>query len=80
MTSSPISIRAAPSMIAGGTIHEFRLTLGDDSSVLLRGRIVRSEQKTNEDGSSIFVTGVQFVDDEPGEESGSIGDLIGKIR
>src|SRR5262245_8248732 len=32
-----------------GSIHEFRLTMGDDSAVLMRGKIVRSEQRTAED-------------------------------
>lgn len=71
---------ASTLVFPAGTVHEFRLTLGDDSSVLLRGRIVRSEQLMSDDGSVTYITGVQFLDDEPGDDASSIGDLIGKIR
>jgi hypothetical protein len=62
-----------------GAVHEFRLTLGDDSSVLLRGRIVRSELRRSDDGSSVYVTGVQFVEEEAAEDAGSIGNLIDRM-
>ena len=61
-----------------GAVHEFRLTLGDESSVVLRGRVVRSLEGAAPDGSRIYVTGVQFIDDEP-DGTGAVGDLIDKI-
>lgn len=65
-----------------GTIHEFRLTLGDGSAVLLRGRIVRSQPRPDEAGGSrLYITGVQFLDDkDPQDDSAPIGDLIDKIK
>jgi hypothetical protein len=61
-----------------GAVHEFRLTLGDESFVVLRGRVVRSLEGAAPDGSRIYVTGVQFIDDEP-DGPGAVGDLLGKI-
>ena len=63
-----------------GVTHEFRLTLGDGSEVLRRGRVVRSQEKIAENGSRQFITGVQFVDDEPMEDDSPVGDLINKIK
>lgn len=63
-----------------GVVHEFRLTLGDESAVLLRGRIVRSDGRINNDGSILYITGVQFIDDEPGAPGSPLGGLIDKIR
>jgi hypothetical protein len=59
-----------------GAVHGFRLTLGDDSSVELRGTVLRCREETAADGSTRFVTGVQFVDDAVDE---GIGGLIGKL-
>jgi PilZ domain-containing protein len=70
---------SSPVQFPIGEIHEFRLTLGDDSSVELRGKIVRAEARANEDGSTDFITGVQFIEDESGGD-GSMGDLIGKMK
>jgi len=62
-----------------GTVHQFRLTLGDGSEVVVSGRVLRSLQKTGDDGSRFFVTGVQFLDDDVDEDQPSIGGLIGKL-
>ena len=64
-----------------GAIHEFRLTLGDGSAVLLRGSIVRSQPRPDDDdGSRRYLTGVQFLDDEdPQDDETPIGDLIQRI-
>jgi hypothetical protein len=69
----------SPEMFPVGAIHDFRLTLGDESSVVLRGRIVYSRPDAAPDGSQVYVTGVQFVEDDPGPAS-PVGDLIDKIR
>jgi hypothetical protein len=47
-----------------GSRHPFNLTLGDGASVLLTGLVKYSRESTAEDGSRVYVTGVQFVDDE----------------
>jgi hypothetical protein len=62
-----------------GAIHEFRLTLGDGSFVLLRGRVAHSRETTAADGSRLFVTGVQFLDDEPADGS-SVTEIVQRIR
>jgi hypothetical protein len=61
-----------------GAIHEFRLRLGDDSTVLLRGKILRCREQTNDDGVQTFVSGVQFLDEDPPGDS-PVGGLIEKI-
>jgi PilZ domain len=63
-----------------GAVHEFRLTLGDDSDVLLRGRIVRSQERIEANGSRLFITAVQFIDDESRDDDSPVGGLIDKIK
>jgi len=63
-----------------GATHEFSLTLGDESSVLLRGRAVRSRTETSADGTLRYVTGIQFVDDDPDDATGSVGGFIDKAK
>jgi hypothetical protein len=65
-----------------GAVHEFRLTLGDGSFVLLQGRIVHSRPKTAADGSSLFVTGVQFVDEDEDAPEGdlSVETVVQKLQ
>lgn len=58
-----------------GSIQEFRLTLGDGSTTLLRGRVVRCRSHVSPDGVTTFVSGVQFVEDDS-----SVGGLIDKIK
>ena len=48
-----------------GAVHEFVLTLGDGSAVDLRGRVVRCAEISADDGTKRYVTGIQFIDDEP---------------
>lgn len=62
-----------------GAIHEFSLTLGDESAVQLRGRVVYCREGKAPDGSTLYVSGVAFVEDEP-EAEGGVGDLIDKIK
>jgi hypothetical protein len=52
-----LSFASSFSFLAG-SVHEFRLTLGDGSEVLLRGRITRSDEAAGDDGTSVFITGV----------------------
>lgn len=58
-----------------GALHEFRLTLGDGASVLLKGRVVYSRETPGPSGGTFYVTGVQFVDDESGAD-----EIIDKIK
>ena len=48
-----------------GAVHDFQLTLGDNSVVMLRGRVAHC-QKIESDGPR-FLSGIQFIDDESDE-------------
>jgi hypothetical protein len=61
-----------------GVVHAFRLTLGDGSSVELRGTVLRCREEPTLDGSTRYITGVQFVDDATEGDEG-IGPLIGRL-
>lgn len=59
------------------SLHEFQLTLGDGSTVVLSGRI-RRVLENMQDGVASYVCGVEFVD-EPADGDRP-GDVIDKIR
>ena len=59
-------------------IHEFRLTLGDGSTVLLRARVVYCKPARAAHGPS-YVCGMHFVDDEP-VTGQSVTDFIERIN
>lgn len=61
-----------------GAVHEFGLTLGDGTAAVLRGRIIRCREHIAADGTRSFVSGVQFVDDDP--PGATAGNLLDKIR
>jgi hypothetical protein len=63
-----------------GIVHEFRLTLGDGSAVVLRGRVVYSREGSSPDGEPVFVSGVQFIDDEPSSSDSTVDHIIEKIK
>jgi hypothetical protein len=61
--------------------HDFRLTLGDGSAVLLRGRIMRCQDAHAPDGQRTYVMGVQFVDeDAPETEPGTISSVVNRLK
>jgi hypothetical protein len=61
-----------------GAEHEFRLTLGDESTVSLKGRIVYCVREVSAaPATPRFVVGVQFVDEDAER---SVGDLIDRIE
>ena len=70
---------SSPSPFPIGAIHQFRLTLGDGTEVVVRGRVLRSQQKLADDGSPFYVSGVQFLDEDAPDDARSIGDLMDKI-
>jgi hypothetical protein len=61
-----------------GAVHEFEVTLGDGSSVLLRGRVMHCRTISAPDVTPLYATGIQFVEDEP-TENADIGDIIDKL-
>jgi hypothetical protein len=60
-----------------GVVHDFRLTLGDESAVVLRGRVVYCRAQPGPDGSPLYVSGVEFVEDE--EPGGAVDDLLNRM-
>jgi PilZ domain len=68
-----------PVPLPNGAEHEFRLTLGDESTVLLRGRVVHCHESVRADGRRAYVSGVQFVDEEPPDGDSSVGRLIDRF-
>jgi len=63
-----------------GAVHEFRLTLGDGSQVLLNGRVMHSRGSNTPGAPPTYVTGIQFVDEEPTDVASSVGDLIDRLK
>lgn len=61
-----------------GVVHSFRLTLGDDSSVELRGTILRCAEETGPDGAQRYVTGVKFMDEAESDDD-SIEGLLNRL-
>jgi hypothetical protein len=47
-----------------GAIHEFQLTLGDESSVVLKGLIAHCQRVGDESGG--YLSGVEFIDEDHG--------------
>jgi hypothetical protein len=44
-----------------GAVHEFELTLGDNSAVVLRGRVAHCQRVEQE--TPRFLSGVEFIDE-----------------
>jgi hypothetical protein len=62
-----------------GAVHLFRLTLGDDSTTELAGRVMHSRNTAPDGATPVFTTGIQFVDSED-EVGDVVGDLINRVR
>lgn len=62
-----------------GAVHAFRLTLGDDSTVELTGRVMHCRNASPGDAAPVYVSGIQFVDDESTPTS-SVGHLIDRVQ
>jgi hypothetical protein len=71
---------SSPTPFPIGVVHKFRLTLGDGTLVVVRGRVLRSQERVGQDSSRIYVCGVQFLDDDSPEDVSSIGELIDKLK
>jgi len=69
----------APLRFPAGAVHEFRLTLGDGSKVIVRGRVAHSRPcKDAASGREYFLTGFEFLEDQP-EATPEIEDLVEKV-
>jgi hypothetical protein len=61
-------------------LHDFQLTLGDGAVMALRGRVVYSRKLTTAwSNAPLYVTGIEFVDDERGDNGGGIRQLIDRV-
>lgn len=63
-----------------GAVHAFRLTLGDDSTVELAGRVVHCRNSAPEGGPASYVTGVRFIETEPDDSLSPVSDLIDRVQ
>jgi len=63
-----------------GAIQEFELTLGDESAVILRGKVIRSQKVTPSGATPSFVTGIQFIDEDEPVERAEVGHLIKRLE
>ena len=61
-----------------GAEQDFGLTLGDDSTVLLKGRIARCLDASRE-GRPLFRIGVEFIDDEEAAEDDGVGRILERL-
>ena len=67
-----------PKAFTVGAIESFLLTLGDGAGVEVHGRVVYSSAASAEK-PDVFVTGIQFVDDDKITDT-PVGGLIDKIQ
>lgn len=63
-----------------GAVHAFRLTLGDDSTVELNGRVMHCRNVAPSGAAPVYVSGLQFVDDDPPESGPTVSDLIDRVK
>ena len=63
-----------------GAVHAFRLTLGDESTVELHAKVMHCRNVAPVDAAPAYVTGFQFVEDEPPESGPTVGDLIDRVK
>lgn len=63
-----------------GAVHLFRLTLGDDSTTELTGRVMHSRNVAPAGSTPVFTTGVQFIEGETEDAGGALGDLLDRVR
>ena len=65
-----------PFAVPLGSVHEFKLTLGDESATVIRGIAVRSHDFGAADGGLQYETGFQFVEDRGNEDVDALIDRL----
>lgn len=63
-----------------GDVHEFLLTLGDDSQVPLRGRVLHSQETITADGKTMFLVGLQFIDEDDPSDPRAVPGIIDQLK
>ena len=58
--------------------HSFVLTLGDGAGVFVVGRVVYSRRLERPEGA-VFISGIQFLDEDAPDGNGHVGDIVRKI-
>lgn len=61
-----------------GVVHEFSLTLGDGSTVSLKGRVMHCRRTLSPDTPARYTVGVQFIDDDAAETA-TVTTLITRV-
>jgi hypothetical protein len=59
--------------------HDFMLTLGDGAAVFVKGRVAYS-RRDDRPGGAVFITGIQFLDQDAGDPAGDVGGLVTKVQ
>ena len=59
--------------------HSFVLTLGDGAGVFVLGRVAYCRRAERPEGA-VFISGIQFLDEETTGGDGEVGGLIRKIH
>ena len=67
-----------------GSVHVFRLTLGDGATIEVTARVrvsgrVMHTRSTGDADKAAYVTGMQFVDDQD-DGGDDVGDIIDRVR
>ncbi len=62
-----------------GATHSFRLTLGDDSVADLAGRVMHCRNTAQAGSPEVFVTGIQFIEEDPAE-SPLVDEIMGTAK
>jgi PilZ domain len=58
--------------------HSFVLTLGDGAGVFVVGRVVYSRRADRPEGA-VFISGIQFLDEDVADGTGQVGDIVRRI-
>ena len=59
--------------------HSFVLTLGDGAGVFVIGRVAYSRRIDGPQGA-VFISGIQFLDDDESQAAGDVSDLMKNIH
>ena len=67
-----------------GSVHVFRLTLGDGATIEVTARVrvsgrVMHSRSTDNGEQVLYVTGLQFIDDDSDPDNG-VGNIIDRVR
>lgn len=79
MSVGGMAIESSFEMVVGSR-REFRVRLGDGAVVHLVGCVRHNRRVSGEDDPPRYVSGVEFIDEDPGGEQLPVTDLINRLR